>query len=495
MILGWATVGLAQQSELTLMHLYNSVPQANQLNAALFPDYKFTMSMPGMGAHFVYLNNNFLPFSYFVDNTDPETGLLTIDATDFNDQLRNVSRVEAGYNANLFHLGWRFPTTYWSIGTNFRNSNGVSIPGSMMSLLLVGNQNIDTAGLDLRQFSMRSTAFTEYYLTFGWEVTPDLSLAVRGKLLSGLYHVGLDRIGAQFQLGADGYSMVLEDFTYRSAGLAGAVSKEGVSLIQTAVDGQEPDLQGLLPTDINGYLSFLNNTGVAVDFGAQYRLRKFLFHGGFNDIGFINWNAQNTYQVQFTEAEFNFDGLDLSGLLEDPNQAQDPTGLLDGIDVDSLLNSYQPQFVEGEAYRTSLSGRFYLGAYYDLADWHRVGILSYNTLVNWRLFPALSVAYNVRLKRILDLAVSTSLVGGAINNVGLGANLNLGAFHVYAVTDNVLPVFGPRTLQNVNFRTGINFNFGVVGAKRARLRKQQDADENDDSLDFLDDDTGAGLLR
>ncbi|MEL6538397.1 MAG: DUF5723 family protein, partial [Bacteroidota bacterium] len=466
--------GYAQQSELTLLHLYNSVPQANQLNAALFPNYKFTMSMPGMGAHFVYLNNNFLPLSYFVDNTDSESGTLTLDATDLNNQLRGVSRIEAGYNANLFHLGWRFPTMYASAGINLRNSTGVSIPRSMASLFLVGNQNIDTAGLDLRQFSLRSTAFTEYYLTFGWEVTPDLTVGVRGKLLSGLYHMGLDRIGAQFQLGADGYSMVLEDFSYRSAGLAGAVSKQGVSLLQSVADGQDPNVQGLLPTDINGYLSFLNNTGFAVDFGAQYRLRKFLFHAGFNDLGFINWNASNAYQVNFQEAEFNFDGLDLSSLLGDPNQS--PEGLLDGVNVDSLLNVYEPDFVEGQAYQTSLSGRFYLGAYYDLADWHRIGVLSYNTLVNWRLFPSLSFAYNVRLKRILDLAVSTSLVGGTLNNVGLGANLNLGAFHVYAVTDNVLPVFGPRSVQNVNFRTGINFNFGTVGAKRARLRKNREDD-------------------
>jgi len=365
----------------------------------------------------------------------------------------------------------------------------------MFSLFLLGNQNIDTAGLDLRQFSLRSTAFTEYYLTFGWEITPDLQVGVRGKLLSGLYHVGLDRIGAQFQLGTDGYSMTLEDFTYRSAGLAGAVSQQGVSLVQTLVDGQDPDVAGLLPTTLGGYLSFLNNTGVAVDFGAQYRLRKFLFHGGVNDLGFINWNSQNAYQVNFTEAEFNFDGLDLGFLLEDPDQAQDPVGLFDNINVDSVLNSYSPQYVEGQAYQTALSGRFYLGAYYDFADWHRIGILSYNTLVNYRLFPSLNFAYNVRLKRILDLAVSTSLVGGSFNNVGLGANLNLGAFHVYAVTDNVLPVFGPRSVQNVNFRTGINFNFGIVGAKRARMRRNKDDDEGaDDTLDFLNDDD-TGLLR
>ena len=479
-----ATVGQAQQSELNLYHLYKTVPQANSLNAALFPDYKITVAMPGFGGHLAYVNNNFLTLNYIRKNTDA-TGTLNLSASDFSDELRSVNRLEVGTNSNIFHVGMRFPTTYVSVGANLRTTAGISMPREFLELILLGNGHPDVAesNIDLRKFSLRNMMYAEAYVTVGKEITTDLYVGGRIKYLNGLTHFGLDRIGADFTVNSEEATMQVEEFTLRSGGIAGLALKSVIDSTNNSPIG-----------DINPQLLFSNfrNSGLAFDVGGRYQWGDFMFHGGLNDLGFIRWNPNSTLQLQFRDAEFSYDGIDLARYITNPDQAQNDFNSL-GDNIDSLVEVYSPEIIQNQGYSTALTGRFYLGAYYDLGSFHRVGVLSYNTLVNRRLFPALNFSYNIKVRKIVNFAVSTSLVGGKFNNLGTGASVNLGLFNLYMSTDNVLAFMTPAAAQNVNARVGINFNFGTVGGKRVRLRRDKQAVDNggeEGTLDFLDEDGG-----
>ena len=473
----------AQQSEMTLLHLYRSVPQANQLNAALFPDYKFTMSLPGAGSHFVYLNNNFLSGDFVRQNLTG--GTLQVAALDIASRLKKVNRIEAGAVSNLFHLGLRYPQNYFAIGTNLRAQNGASIPRSALEVLLLGNNNIGPDALDLDPLSLRSMAYLESYFSYGREITTDWYMGARIKLLSGISHVGLDHIGMAFDLQPTGFSMFLNDFTYRSAGIAGVASMALDGAINDLLNDSTGNGFGNLLTNYSPASAF-QNVGLSLDIGASYQLDDFLLHAGINDIGFINWASGNTYQLDFSAQEYHFEGFDYSAF----ENGGDPYASVNTVNVDSLLDAWAPVIDRESSYRTPLPMKMYAGAYYDLADWHRVGALSYITLINNRAFASLSFAYNVKLKRILDVAVTTSLVGGTIRNVGLGADLNLAICHVHFITDNLLAAFDPGSFQNVNARMGINIALGQVGARKVNV----DDNGNDGVLDFLDN-GGGGLRR
>lgn len=464
----------AQQSELTFLHLYRSVPQANMLNPALFPEYKFSVSFPGLGSNFVYLNNNIQPLSYFIDNIDAN-GTLTFNARDFSNRLQGVNRVEVGASTNLLNLSLRLPATYIAVGANFKTNFGISVPKSIFSLLLVGNQGIANEDIGLDQFSLRSSAYTEYYLTVGREITTDLYIGARAKYLNGLFHIGLDRIGASFDLSPTGIDLTLKEFALQTGGLAGTTLEALANGVQNVQ----------LPNSFSGAASYFNNHGFAMDVGAQYQLDRFMFHAGLSDLGFIRWNPAQSFELQFKEVDFSFDGLDLNNLIQNPQNIGNFDNPFENINVDSLIKAYAPTVVAGEGYTTSLSGRLYMGAYFDIADWHRIGLLSYGTIINRRIFPSLSFAYNVKFKRIVDVAVTTSLVGGKLNNIGLGSNVNLGLFHLFLTTDNILPLFAPGTVQNTNFRLGVNFNFGEVGAKKVQVNGSKQTTGNQGTLDFL----------
>ena len=49
---------------------------------------------------------------------------------------------------------------------------------------------------------------------------------------------------------------------------------------------------------------------------------------------------------------------------------------------------------------------------------------------------------------------------GGVHNFGVNGTANLGPVQIFAMSDNLIPLFNPMKTQNTNFRFGINLVFG-----------------------------------
>ena len=82
------------QSQLTLYQLNSALPQANQVNASFFPNYKFTLGLPVISSSYVSANGGHASFNRIFsgsgDSDGPEIavkrGLLQMEgASGFSD--------------------------------------------------------------------------------------------------------------------------------------------------------------------------------------------------------------------------------------------------------------------------------------------------------------------------------------------------------------------------------------------------------------------------
>ena len=111
------------------------------------------------------------------------------------------------------------------------------------------------------------------------------------------------------------------------------------------------------------------------------------------------------------------------------------------------------------SFTTGLMSEFYLGANYSLSKNHNVGLLLYGSFYNRSLYPAMTLSWNSRIKKILGLSVSYSMMKDNLYNLGLGLSINGGSFQYYLVSDNLIGN-ATASIKHIGLRTGINFTFG-----------------------------------
>jgi hypothetical protein len=88
-----------------------------------------------------------------------------------------------------------------------------------------------------------------------------------------------------------------------------------------------------------------------------------------------------------------------------------------------------------------------------------------NEMLNGASHPSATVSYNKWFFNALSASVSYSMVNRSYMNLGFGMALNMGAFQMYAITDNFYCLFYPERSRTVNVHFGFNFIFGYKEKK------------------------------
>ena len=195
------------------------------------------------------------------------------------------------------------------------------------------------------------------------------------------------------------------------------------------------------------------NSGFGFDIGATYQLTdKLLLGAAINDIGYIKWKDETSRF--YTNGVFEYTGIDVSEELT--GDAGDQEYLED------IVDDFEDTFRfsdEGGSYTTGLMGSFNVSADYQFKHWLNFGFVSKNYWVDKKLVPQITLATGLQAGRTLSGVLSYSYMKNAPANLGAGMAFNLGAFQLYAVTDNLTSMFKPSTAKYVNARLGINFVF------------------------------------
>src|SRR5690606_13359868 len=109
-------------------------------------------------------------------------------------------------------------------------------------------------------------------------------------------------------------------------------------------------------------------------------------------------------------------------------------GYLDA-ELDSLESLYTSSEATGNTFRTPLTGKFYAGINYRLMNMNNFSALVYFDVFKKRIDPAISLGYNLQIRRFLDATVGITYQNKQITNIGAGIALKLGGLQIYTTSD------------------------------------------------------------
>ena len=452
--------GLLAQSQFTLYQLNSTLPQSNMVNAGLFPDYKVTIGFPVLSSTYISSDFGGLSHQKITANSFDDPQYFTKLASNLNEN----NKIAINGNAQLFNLSLRFKKNFFSLSLTERVEWGISYPKSLIlgldELYSLNNNPLGSITspnklIAFNKLGFRAQAFHELAIGYGREITSRLSVGVRAKFLSGVASVETENIGAALHISTDSINLYSNAFIMNTSGLGLFTDDEDIFKAATA----------------------FGNPGFAIDIGAQYWLTdKLQLSLSLNDMGAINWE-NDTKQYQFDEVNYTlFEGVDLISIFTQ----EDPLGAV-ALETDSLQNLFSPDTVAGIVYKTKLSPKFYAGGSYHLGKHHTFGAMLYADVFKGSFKPAFGLSYNLQLGHIWTIGINGSYRNNSFGNLGIGTTVTLGAFQIYAITDNVTSISNLSEARFVDFRFGMNLVFGKLKKTKKTVKKKENTPVIDDS--------------
>jgi hypothetical protein len=456
------TATAQQQSTLYYMNL----PQAHLLNPALRSTNGFYLGLPGISGINVNFNTNFIGFSDVFKLSANGDSLLTplhpdFDQEGFLKKIKKANFISPDVNIQTFGLGFRAgKDLYIFIDVNEKIDAGFTLPGDLFRLALKGNEEFMGSTIDLTPLDARMTYYREIAAGFSKNVTPELRIGVRGKMLMGIATMHTDNRNLTID--------VLEDYSHRlttdmSVNISGPV---------TLYLNDENGLDSLTIDEerLNDPSFFLSNRnpGFGIDIGAVYQLTpKLSLSAAYNGFGIINWKSDITTVT--ARNEFLFSGFDLTTVIDGTKDFEELAEEL----LDSLKNSFTVT-ESPDAFRTFIPGTITLGASYNLTKSLSVGAVSNTLIYKGRLRSSFMLSANANLGSAFSAGLSYTAINSSYDNLGAGIAFRLGTVQFYTIADKIplmynkiiIPGDNPASIilpdkwNTLTFRFGMNLVFG-----------------------------------
>ncbi|MTI32126.1 hypothetical protein E1171_15020 [Cytophagales bacterium RKSG123] len=425
--------------------MHKTVPEANFLNPALFPDYKAFYTFPGVytSIQTTFGLNDIISFTengYYLDENKVSNLL---------NRKKNL-RFSQQFDVPVFNLGARVGKGFFTVSANTKAQTDISLSSDVPSWIFWGSEGNQNNGvLDFKGSKLKMIGYHEIAVGYGREINDRITFGARIKYLQGIAHASVN-LDAALYMNIDSVTLENRNIEVRVGGIKHLidVDEESFSNSQIITDRIEQKDFG-----------FNKNRGFAIDLGMTYKLMPDLtLSAAVNDLGFISWKS-NTGIYSLTGSNFTTYGPELNGL-------DDLDGVGDFFDnlVDSLDNHYNIESSVNQTYTSGLTANVYLGANYQLGRVHSVATLFHNRIGNGRISPSWSVAYNLQLGKYLNTVINWSASNGRANNLGTGLSLNLFGLQAYIISDQVLTplISGIGSLNKMDVRFGLNIAVGYL---------------------------------
>lgn len=431
-LLGAITVNeLSAQSGLTLYN-FNAVPQSLHMNPGYDQQTRLWIGLPAISGVYVgYHNSAFTPLDLLETGTDVNENMEEIiNNLDDNSQFNFRNEID------LLAVGFRTEVGYFTVGSRLTNDYVTDYPRDLMRFAWYGNTTEDLREANLSDWDFELISRYDYYI--GWQskfLDDKLSVGVRAKYIFGLANTYAERTNIGIVTQDDSRLELETDMLIRTSGAVDFVNEGGFDNID--------------------YTStiFPENQGFGIDLGGTYDINdKFQVSASVIDLGFINWKA-NVQDLR-SEGFFEFDGVDADLAADQPVDEN----IFEDIQ-DSIFEAFEFDTIPGESYRRALSSRIFIGGNYRISEKHSVGALIQSRFFDGQIYNNYSVNYVGRVSRAFQYTVSYSIINNTFNNIGAGLSARLGPVQLYLVSDNVLHMIFPASLQTTNLRLGINLAF------------------------------------
>ena len=243
----FSTAVLAQ-SQMMLYQFNKRLPQSNQLNPSLFPEYKVSVGLPVLSSTYATFNGGKATFNNAFTRSADDS--LHFDPQKLAGELNETNRIEVNGNAMLFYLGLRIQKNYFSLALNERIDAGLTYPRTFIELISSGNGSVDGKLLAFDNLGLQAHAYHELAFGYGREINEKLSVGFRAKLLSGIVSASVEDISAGLLTTTDSLYLYSKAFNINFGGYD--------------VFESDDDL------DIFNMATGFNNIGYSFDFGLNY---------------------------------------------------------------------------------------------------------------------------------------------------------------------------------------------------------------------------------
>lgn len=408
-------------------------PHSIAVNPAQKPFLQNFIGIPGLGNTNLELRNSGFTMAEALNNN-------TVSFEDIIGVLAENNTLSTGVNLNILSFGISLDSvSYLNFSTGINGSGAFNYSGKFMRFFLLGQGNEEFLGkeVSLEGTSVAGNLYSETAIGYQRQLSEKLRIGGRIKMLGGIANVNADLKDVSVYTEDEDYDITFfSNFEMRTSGLNFS----------------------------NPVATSFGNLGLGLDLSGNYRITDQLnVSASVLDLGYINWK-KNTQKYYHENASFEYNGIQFDDLDSDKDG-----NYFDNL-ADSIVEIFELQEEEGFSYTTYLPTRFVVGAQYEVLPVFTVDALfSTQTIAN-RTKPTFIIGGSYRLGSILQTRLSYAYLNQT-NNVGASIAVNLGAFQLFVLADNILGFNQLDYTNSINFQMGLN----IVLGKRKALDKRMES--------------------
>ena len=418
--------------------------QSAIVNPGFLPQHKFTMgfnSFNSLNLNGFNLNSIFNKFE-----SDSQTAR----------NLMNSSEKQMGIdllsNTNLFHFGIRSKKAYFTYTTSLVFEGQINAPKDIFGLATFGNSAFIGKEAKIDFSNTNFTSYVKNEITYGRQITNELSVGVNLGLINGLANMQVDKayLGLQTDTGVNSI------YQFKATAEANArASMIGIDLTQIGDSAYRKNLDKAVNTQL-GKMTISSNQGLSFGTGFVYRINeKFRVSGSVQNLGKIVWDVLPTEHKLF-KGQWIFTGLDTG---QTNNLSKDITKQI----RDTLNLKFRGSSTYLSSYTTYLKPRYTLGL--EFFPFKRTNI----QLVGGYGFgytgdkAFVSAAVHQEIGEVVDIRASYCKYDfqNSQNRVSLGMSLNLGVIQPYFNINDAWGAAEYAHTNNISGTIGLNIYIGT----------------------------------
>ncbi len=381
------------------------------------------------------------------------SGSYAIDIKNLEKKLRKWNYLKSNLNINIFAIGYKFNDYYFSFDISNKTDLKLGYPDDYIK---ISHGNGNFLGENYLQLAPFFSAVNYNEFALGISKTIDFKLTIGGKLkyINGTANAQITNSYFKLYTDEDMYDLKAVADIETNISFPVSISYDTLNF---------PSDAKINDFDIRKDFLFNGNRGGAIDIGAIYKFNELItISASLLDIGFIKWK-KNTHTYQ-GKGEFAYDGVDISkyvgkGIFKKGYNLDSLLDIIKNEYADSLQKSYNLSN-NSSSYYSFLHPKLYAGATYNYSEQLNFGLLSRTAFFNKRLYPSVTLSANSNFwKNRFQASLSYSVMNNSFKNLGVGLGFKLGPVQIYAISDNFLAAFNPKTNRSFSLHFGINFMF------------------------------------
>lgn len=376
----------------------------------------------------------------------------TINLRQLANSLKEDNYFGFDASVDLFALYKRLKKGMITINYGVKAQGDVRYNDGLFQLLGYGNSAFVGEGNPAKiNMELSAVGYEELAVGYQWNVTEQLSLGGRAKLLFGVANVKTDAFDAQLFTDPDSYALRLKENIAMKAAMPNVIYVNDAG--QLKADG---------PFSVG---ELFRNPGFGIDFAAEYRFDdQFSAVAAVRDLGFIHWGKNNismTGQVNdagqfYDNGDFLYDGLDVNQL-----QSLFSDEWYRERFLDTLQQYFQVEFSPLDKYNTALNTSLLLRGNYDLDAQNRFSAQVQGRFMGSGFRPALTLAYCGSFWNNFNVCATYTMMPHSYDNIGLGVSAMIETCNIYLTTNNLIGLFTPLNMSAFNAQVGIVFNLWI----------------------------------